>query len=208
MIVFPKNTFELSLEQSLEKYLAPENRNAGDDGKIADSNSATSKSPEQSEQNDQTENQLWKLEKFIEDACLLGEQDTIDDKDKKGPCVKLMTVHASKGLEFDHVFITGLEQDLFPHVRHGDSSSAKEAAPEDAEEERRLFYVALTRARHKLHLSYALIRTIFGNKVFNQMSPFIEDINPELIQTENPGGGQNRFGGDFGDGLLSRLIEF
>ena len=115
-----------------------------------------------------------------------------------------MTVHASKGLEFDHVFVTGLEKDLFPHARHGDN---KEALPEDAEEERRLFYVALTRARHKLHLSYALIRTIFGSKVFNQISPFIEDISPELIKTENPGS-ENRFGGDFGDGLLSRLIEF
>lgn len=157
------------------------------------------------------ESQLWKLEKFIEDTSLLGEQDTIDDKNKKGPCVKLMTVHASKGLEFDHVFITGLEKDLFPHVRHGGNEEAKNAAPEDAEEERRLFYVALTRARHKLHLSYALIRTIFGSKVFNQMSEFIEDISPELIKTENPtsyGGGENRFGGDFGDGLLSRLIEF
>jgi DNA helicase-2/ATP-dependent DNA helicase PcrA len=152
------------------------------------------------------ENHLWKLEKFIEDVSLLGEQDTIDDKEKAGPSVKLMTVHASKGLEFDHVFITGLEQDLFPHVRHGNDT--KEIAPEDAEEERRLFYVALTRARHKLHLSYALIRTIFGSKVFNQMSPFIEDINPELIKTENPGGSDNKFGGDFGNGLLSRLIEF
>lgn len=152
------------------------------------------------------ENHMWKLEKFIEDVSLLGEQDTIDDKEKKGPCVKLMTVHASKGLEFDHVFITGLEKDLFPHARHGNDN--KEVAPEDAEEERRLFYVALTRARHKLHLSYALIRTIFGSKVFNQMSPFIEDINPELIKTENPGGSDNRFGGDFGNGLLSRLIEF
>lgn len=159
---------------------------------------------------DKPESHLWKLEKFIEDVSLLGEQDTIDDKNKKGPCVKLMTVHASKGLEFDHVFITGLEQDLFPHVRHGGNEEAKNAAPEDAEEERRLFYVALTRARHKLHLSYALIRTIFGSKVFNQISPFIEDINPELIKTENPSGGsgENRFGGDFGDGLLSRLIEF
>lgn len=159
-----------------------------------------------SESSSESENHLWKLEKFIEDVSLLGEQDTIDDKEKKGPCVKLMTVHASKGLEFDHVFITGLEQDLFPHVRHGNDN--KEMAPEDAEEERRLFYVALTRARHKLHLSYALIRTIFGNKVFNQISPFIEDIDPGLIQTENPGGGDNRFGGDFGNGLLSRLIEF
>ncbi len=144
---------------------------------------------------------LTALEKFIEDASLLGEQDTIDDKNKQGPCVKLMTVHASKGLEFDYVFITGLEKDLFPHVRHGDSGENNKAAPEDAEEERRLFYVALTRARTKLHLSYALIRTIFGNKVFNHVSEFVEDIDPALIQSENPGG-------EIGGGLLGRLIEF
>ncbi len=143
---------------------------------------------------------LYALEKFIEDASLLGEQDTLDDKQTKGSTVKLMTVHASKGLEFDYVYITGLEKDLFPHVRHGDGSQAQ-LAPEDAEEERRLFYVALTRARKKLHLSYALIRTIFGSKVFNQASEFIEDIDQSLIESENPGG-------ELGGGLLGRLIEF
>lgn len=146
-----------------------------------------------------TKNMLAPLEKFIEDTSLLGEQDTLDDKKNHGPTVKLMTVHASKGLEFDHVFITGLEKDLFPHARQGDSD--KQKAPEDAEEERRLFYVALTRARKKLHLSYALIRTIFGSKTFNQPSEFIEDIDPSLIVSDNPNG-------ELGGGLLGRLIEF
>lgn len=157
----------------------------------------------QSEQNIDGGNILRALEKFIEDTSLLGEQDTMDDKQNQGPTVKLMTVHASKGLEFDHVFVTGMEKDLFPHVRHSDSgnNSGKEIAPEDAEEERRLFYVALTRARKKLHLSYTLIRTIFGSKVFNQTSEFIDDIDPDLIQSDNPGGG-------FGGGLLERLIQF
>ncbi len=147
---------------------------------------------------------LSALEKFIEDASLLGEQDTLDDKQERGATVKLMTVHASKGLEFDYVYVTGLEKDLFPHVRHGDGAQGgaqAQLAPEDAEEERRLFYVALTRARKKLHLSYALIRTIFGSKVFNQASEFIEDIDQKLIESENPGG-------EMGGGLLGRLIEF
>lgn len=143
---------------------------------------------------------LLALEKFIEDTSLLGEQDTLDDKKAKGPAVKLMTVHASKGLEFDHVYITGLEKDLFPHAKR-DAQEHSKLSPEDAEEERRLFYVALTRARKKLHLSYALIRTIFGSKVFNQSSEFIEDIEPNLIESENPDG-------EMGGGLLGRLIEF
>lgn len=146
-------------------------------------------------------NNLLAIEKFIEDASLLGEQDTIDDKQKRGPTVKLMTVHASKGLEFDYVFITGLEKDLFPHSKLGEG---KDMQPEDAEEERRLFYVALTRARKKLYLTYTLIRTIFGAKVFNQTSEFVEDIDPDLIQSENPNSG---FGGS-GGGLLERLIQF
>ncbi len=146
-------------------------------------------------------NPLRPLEKFIEDASLLGEQDTIDDKEQAGPRVKLMTVHASKGLEFDRVFITGLEKDLFPHTKMGDRE--KTPAPEDAEEERRLFYVALTRARKKLFLTYALMRTIFGSKVFNHASEFVTDLDPEHIENENP----NNDGG-YGSGLLARLIEF
>ncbi len=142
---------------------------------------------------------LRALEKFIEDTCLLGEQDTMDDKKTQGPTVKLMTVHASKGLEFDYVFITGMEKDLFPHAKLGEGG--KDMQPEDAEEERRLFYVALTRARKKIYLSYTLIRTIFGAKVFNQTSEFVEDIDSDLIESENPGGG-------FGGGLLERLIQF
>ena len=145
-------------------------------------------------------NLLRPLEKFIEDASLLGEQDTIDDKQSAGPRVKLMTVHASKGLEFDYVFITGLEKDLFPHTKMGDRD--KSPSPEDAEEERRLFYVALTRARKKLFLTHALIRTIFGSKVFNQVSEFVEDIEEELIDQPQSGKGSGS------GGLLARLIEF
>lgn len=157
---------------------------------------------EKSKHNQGEENNLLlPLEKFIEDTALLGEQDTMDDKQKQGPAVKLMTVHASKGLEFDYVFITGMEKDLFPHTKHDDS---KNAQPEDAEEERRLFYVALTRARKKLFLSYALIRTIFGAKVFNQTSEFVDDIDSDLIESDNPGGSHGGYSG----GLLERLIQF
>ncbi|MES2930625.1 MAG: UvrD-helicase domain-containing protein [Patescibacteria group bacterium] len=115
------------------------------------------------------------MEKLLEDASLSSDQDTLMHK---AAGVRLMTVHASKGLEFKYVFITGLEQDLFPHAR--DNSRAKE----DNEEERRLFYVALTRARHKLYLSYAQLRTIFGMRQVNAPSEFIHDIPDELVEFE------------------------
>ena len=88
-----------------------------------------------------------------------------------------MTVHASKGLEFSHVFIAGLEQDLFPHANG-------KATKEGREEERRLFYVALTRARHKLYLSYAQLRTIYGMKQVTTPSEFIYDIPMHITYTE------------------------
>jgi DNA helicase-2/ATP-dependent DNA helicase PcrA len=109
------------------------------------------------------------MEKLLEDASLSSDQDTLMHKENKSG-VRLMTVHASKGLEFKYVFITGLEQDLFPHA--GNDRKSKE----DKEEERRLFYVALTRAEHKLYLSYASLRTIFGMKQVNTPSEFIYDI--------------------------------
>ncbi len=114
------------------------------------------------------------LEKLVEDAALAADQDELE-RPKKG--VKLMTVHASKGLEFEHVFITGLEEGLFPQRRD-------EKATEDAqEEERRLFYVALTRAKIKAYLSYASVRTIFGSRQVTLPSEFIFDIPPELFET-------------------------
>lgn len=115
------------------------------------------------------------IEAFLEDVALATDQDEMD-KNKKG--VKLLTVHASKGLEFDYVFIAGLETDNFPHKRMNESR----ISAEQAEEERRLFYVALTRARLKLYLCYALTRTIFGMKKYNLESEFITDIPSELVQ--------------------------
>ena len=117
------------------------------------------------------------LEKFFEETTLISDQDTEDEK-KEG--VKLMTVHASKGLEFDTVFIVGLEHDLFPHVKIGSSKQSKE----ESEEERRLFYVALTRAQSKLYLSYASIRTIYGNRQLQIPSEFIGDIDESLVEFE------------------------
>jgi len=124
------------------------------------------------------------MEKLLEDASLSSDQDTLihEDKNKKG--VRLMTVHASKGLEFKYVFITGLEQDLFPHSRSNDRPASAGSYGEAKEEERRLFYVAVTRAREKLFLSYASLRTIYGMKQVNTPSEFIYDIPAHLTTFE------------------------
>jgi DNA helicase-2/ATP-dependent DNA helicase PcrA len=88
-----------------------------------------------------------------------------------------MTVHASKGLEFDTVFVTGLEEGLFPHQGMGDEKR-------DEEEERRLFYVAVTRARERLILTLARVRRIYGTDFFAAPSPFIHDIDEDLLLLE------------------------
>jgi len=116
------------------------------------------------------------IEKLLENAALATDQ---DEMEKDNNAVKLMTVHASKGLEFDYVFIAGLEEDLFPHQRMNEG----EISQAQAEEERRLFYVALTRARKKIFVSYAQLRTIYGSQKVNTPSSFISDIGDEHIQT-------------------------
>jgi RNA polymerase sigma factor (sigma-70 family) len=111
------------------------------------------------------------IESFFELASLSSDQD--DDK-KENEGVRLMTIHASKGLEFDYVFIVGLEEDLFPSKNF----SGKTKSKEEGEEERRLFYVAVTRARKKLFLTYAEMRTIFGQRNIAPPSQFLSDIDP------------------------------
>ena len=112
------------------------------------------------------------IERLIEEAVLQSDQDELIEK-KEG--VKLMTVHAAKGLEFGTVFVTGLEEGLFPHERD-DTDRV------DAEEERRLFYVALTRAKRKAYLTYAVTRRIFGTRSVNAPSEFITELDPGLIE--------------------------
>lgn len=113
------------------------------------------------------------IERLLEEAALQSDQDELQEK---RDAVSLMTVHASKGLEFDVVFVTGLEQGLFPSVRESDSSQHAR----DPEEERRLFYVALTRARKQLFLTYALQRMKYGEREFTLPSEFFEDIDERL----------------------------
>ncbi|MBX9906769.1 UvrD-helicase domain-containing protein [Patescibacteria group bacterium] len=123
--------------------------------------------------------ELTGAEKLLEDAALQSDQDALDEKDQNKEGVKLMTVHAAKGLEFPYVFIAGLEEGLFPHERMGDEKT-------DDEEERRLFYVALTRAEKKVFLSFAGIRTVYGSQRINAPSSFISDISEAHIVSANP----------------------
>lgn len=114
------------------------------------------------------------IEKLLEEAALQSDQDELDLAREKKPGVKLMTVHASKGLEFPYIFITGLEEGLFPQERDGED--------EDSEEERRLFYVALTRAQTNVYLLYAGVRSIFGTRVINTPSIFLSEMDPALMR--------------------------
>lgn len=116
------------------------------------------------------------LDQFLTNAALASDQDSLIDAPAG---VKLMTVHSSKGLEFDYVFVGGLEENLFPHKRMGEQS----LSVEHEEEERRLFYVAVTRARKRLYLTYASVRTVFGSKQVNVPSEFLSDIDDGLTET-------------------------
>ena len=113
---------------------------------------------------------------LLEEAALQSDQDELKTKEEKD-AVRLMTVHAAKGLEFPYVFVTGLEEGLFPHERLDDGRV-------DHEEERRLFYVALTRAEKKVFLTYAHLRTIFGSQRVNVPSSFLADIDESYIKGE------------------------
>ena len=129
------------------------------------------------------------IEGLLSNAALATDQ---DDLVKNEDAVKLMTVHASKGLEFEYVFIAGVEQDLFPfkHLGEADISRAEE------EEERRLFYVALTRAKKKIYLSHTILRTVYGAQRVNTPSEFIDNIKKELIEDsvkEKPSGAKALF---------------
>lgn len=103
---------------------------------------------------------------FLEEVSLMTTLDTADSTDK----VTLMTLHAAKGLEFPVVFMVGMEEGIFPHSRVFDAS------PAELEEERRLCYVGMTRAREELHLSYAQSRSQFGQRGYNPPSRFIADL--------------------------------
>ncbi|MDN5275575.1 MAG: pcrA [Candidatus Saccharibacteria bacterium] len=116
------------------------------------------------------------LSDFLEEVALMSSADTGSEGEK----VTLMTLHAAKGLEFPVVFMVGLEEGILPHAR------VFEAGQSELEEERRLCYVGMTRAREELHISYAASRLQFGQRSYNQMSRFIGDMGTGVAATDQP----------------------
>jgi DNA helicase-2/ATP-dependent DNA helicase PcrA len=123
------------------------------------------------------DNQTGGLRDFIDHAALVSDTDKFD---RNAP-VTLMTVHAAKGLEFPVVFLVGLEKDIFPHSRSiGD--------PQAIEEERRLCYVAITRAEKTLYISHAMRRRVYGEEMAAEPSPFLNELPLDLLDDRSPGG--------------------
>jgi DNA helicase-2/ATP-dependent DNA helicase PcrA len=112
---------------------------------------------------------------FLKDVALLTDRDIEQDK----PCVKLMTIHSAKGLEFPCVYIVGLEENIFPSPQSTDSQRK-------LEEERRLFYVAITRAEKHCIMTYAKMRYRYGKMEFSSPSRFLRDIDSDLLETGRP----------------------
>jgi len=125
---------------------------------------------------DNEENTEKKLDNFLQEISLMTDQDKGDEED--GEYISLMTIHMSKGLEFPVVFIVGVEEDLFP-------SQMMISSREDLEEERRLFYVAITRAMKKLYLTYSKTRYRYGMLKDCEISRFIKEISPIYLDIEN-----------------------
>ncbi|SCG79162.1 DNA helicase PcrA [Micromonospora humi] len=129
---------------------------------------------------------------FLEQVALVADADQIpsDDPDHQG-VVTLMTLHTAKGLEFPVVFLSGLEDGVFPHLRSlGDTR--------ELEEERRLAYVGITRARQRLYLSRAVTRSAWGAPAYNPPSRFLEELPPELVRWERTEGSYTSWGGGGG----------
>ena len=116
---------------------------------------------------------------FLQHLALAGDADGGDGP--AGQRVALMTLHAAKGLEFLHVYLTGLEERVFPHSRSV-GHSPEDEDPDSVAEERRLMYVGITRARRRLVLSLARSRSLFGELKFNLPSRFLKEIPPELLE--------------------------
>ena len=115
------------------------------------------------------------LESFIQETAFMQDKDIYDEKKN---AVTLLTLHASKGLEFSIVFITGAEEGLIPYIHSNDSTL-------NEPEERRLFYVGMTRAKDELHIIHTKERNLFGENIQVQPSRFLNDIPPELLEKKD-----------------------
>ena len=124
-----------------------------------------------------------RVDEFLEQVALVADTDDLDDDNK----VVLMTLHSAKGLEFPYVFLVGMEEGIFPHVR-------AQTDPDEMEEERRLAYVGITRAQHKLHVSHAWSRSLFGSTQYNPSSRFLDEIPEDLQDNKGNVKGRSTYG--------------
>lgn len=128
-----------------------------------------------------TNPELRTLDEFMQEITLLTDKDTEDEDEASADKVSMMTIHAAKGLEFKNVYIVGMEENLFPSQLSLNSRT-------ELEEERRLFYVAITRAEKQCFLSYANTRYRFGNLIYCEASRFIQEIDEKYLEYENISG--------------------
>jgi DNA helicase-2/ATP-dependent DNA helicase PcrA len=134
-------------------------------------------------------NKISSLTGFLEEVALISD---IDNYDESADAVTLMTIHSAKGLEFPVVFLPGMEENLFPSRLSADK-------PEELEEERRLAYVAVTRAKERVFITYAKERLLYGRTGFNDISRFAGEIPKETVEhIRIPDGGRRRVAPSFG----------
>lgn len=137
--------------------------------------------------------QLRTLDEFMQEITLLTDVDKEGEDEKNADKVTMMTIHASKGLEFPYVHIVGLEENLFPSQMALNSRS-------ELEEERRLFYVAITRAEKKATVSYATTRYRFGNIIYCEPSRFIDELDEKCVEYA-----EEQVSKKFSDGAFNRI---
>ncbi|GAA1882898.1 DNA helicase PcrA [Streptantibioticus ferralitis] len=121
------------------------------------------------------------LSDFLEQVALVADSDQIPDEEDNGGVITLMTLHTAKGLEFPVVFLTGMEDGVFPHMRALGQTK-------ELEEERRLAYVGITRARERLYVTRSAMRSAWGQPSYNPPSRFLEEIPDKLIEWKRTGG--------------------
>ena len=190
----PSTIIEATLEQSgLMKELA-DSSDPQDEVRIENLQELVSASIEYEERSFEElgEDEVISLSGFLEKVSLVADADDIPDRPSEagshelpdganlGGVVTLMTLHTAKGLEFPTVFLTGMEDGIFPHARTFDD-------PKEIEEERRLAYVGLTRAEKRLYISRAEYRLTFGTPKYNPASRFLDEIPAELLEWKNEG---------------------
>ncbi len=118
------------------------------------------------------------LQVFLEEAALVSDQDMYNRNAADAEKATLITLHAAKGLEFPAVFIVGVEENILPHIRSQESER-------EMEEERRLFFVGITRAKERLYITHAFKRSVWGNEQYATRSRFIDSIPPDIVEGTN-----------------------